>query len=177
MAENLTPKQQAFVDEYLIDLNATQAALRAGYSEDTAGAIGRENLQKPTVKAAITAALAVRAQKTKLSAEYVITSLLEVAERCMERAPVMVRRGREMVQMVDEEGRHVWLFDSRGANRALELLGKNLKLFTDKIEHSGELGLRSMKTEELEAKAIELAKKLLEGNGTGNGGSSAPDVA
>jgi phage terminase small subunit len=46
----LTPKQQAFVDEYLIDLNATQAAIRAGYSKKTAQVIGAENLVKPMVK-------------------------------------------------------------------------------------------------------------------------------
>ncbi|MFA5753528.1 MAG: terminase small subunit, partial [Bacteroidales bacterium] len=43
----LTPKQKRFVDEYLIDLNATQAAIRAGYSERTARIIGAENLIKP----------------------------------------------------------------------------------------------------------------------------------
>lgn len=49
----LTPKQQRFVSEYLIDLNATQAAIRAGYSQKTAGAIGSENLQKPEIAAAV----------------------------------------------------------------------------------------------------------------------------
>jgi len=51
--DHLSAKQQRFVDEYLIDLNATQAAVRSGYSERTAGAIGRENLQKPLIRAAI----------------------------------------------------------------------------------------------------------------------------
>lgn len=46
----LTPKQQLFCDEYLIDLNATQAAIRAGYSEKTAKQIGQENLSKPDLK-------------------------------------------------------------------------------------------------------------------------------
>ena len=47
---NLTPKQQRFVEEYLIDLNATQAAIRAGYSEKTAKSVGHENLTKPDLK-------------------------------------------------------------------------------------------------------------------------------
>jgi len=47
----LTPKQKAFVEEYLIDLNATQAAIRAGYSPATAGSIGSENLKKPEIRA------------------------------------------------------------------------------------------------------------------------------
>ncbi len=54
---NLTPKQQRFVEEYLIDLNATQAAIRAGYSEKTANEIGAENLAKPSIAKAIQDAL------------------------------------------------------------------------------------------------------------------------
>ena len=53
----MTAKQQLFVDEYLIDLNATQAALRAGYSEKTARSIGAENLSKPDIEKAIADAL------------------------------------------------------------------------------------------------------------------------
>lgn len=53
MADKLTPKQQAFVDEYLIDLNATRAAIRAGYSEKAAQTIGAENMRKPLIKQAI----------------------------------------------------------------------------------------------------------------------------
>lgn len=49
----LTAKQQRFVEEYLVDLNATQAAVRAGYSKKTAGAIGGENLEKPEIQEAI----------------------------------------------------------------------------------------------------------------------------
>jgi len=51
MAEKLTAKQEKFCHEYLIDLNATQSAIRAGYSEDTAHSIGWENLRKPEIKA------------------------------------------------------------------------------------------------------------------------------
>lgn len=49
----LTPKQSRFVDEYMIDLNATQAAIRAGYSKKTAGSIGDENLTKPLIAAEV----------------------------------------------------------------------------------------------------------------------------
>ena len=54
---SLTPKQQLFVAEYLVDLNATQAAVRAGYSEKTAYSVGHENLKKPEVAAAIQEAM------------------------------------------------------------------------------------------------------------------------
>lgn len=150
----LTAKQQAFVREYLIDLNATQAAVRASYSEDSAGSIGHELLKKPEIQAAIQEAMDERADRTRIDADYVLSSLRVVAERCMERAPVMVQRGREWVQKQDEEGRDVWEFNAAGANKALELLGKHLKLFTEKHEHSGKLGIEQLvagsKTEESE---------------------------
>lgn len=68
----MTPKQQAFVLEYLKDLNATQAAIRAGYSEDTARSIGSENLTKPDIAEAITKAQAERAEKCEIDALWVL---------------------------------------------------------------------------------------------------------
>ena len=65
--DKLTNKQQRFIDEYLIDLNATQAAIRAGYSEDTAAAIGCENLTKPNIQKAITAGHAKIAERNAFS--------------------------------------------------------------------------------------------------------------
>ncbi len=57
---SLTPKQARFVEEYMIDLNATQAAIRAGYSKRTAGRMGTENLSKPVIAAAVQKALTER---------------------------------------------------------------------------------------------------------------------
>lgn len=74
----LTPKQAAFVQEYLIDLNATQAAIRAGYSVDTAKSIGCENLTKPDVANAIAEAKAERAAKTGITALWVLQQAQEV---------------------------------------------------------------------------------------------------
>lgn len=75
----LTPKQQAFIREYLIDLNATQAAKRAGYSAHTAEMIGKENLRKPPIKAAIDAAISKRSEKTEITAEKVLQRLWHIA--------------------------------------------------------------------------------------------------
>lgn len=80
MSAKLTEKQKRFVDEYLIDLNATQAAIRAGYSEKTANEIGAENLGKPSIREAVDAALQVRAKKTQIDAEWVLRRLAEEAE-------------------------------------------------------------------------------------------------
>ncbi|WP_257834979.1 terminase small subunit [Burkholderia glumae] len=74
--QKLTPKQQAFVDEYLVDLNASAAARRAGYSERGAGQMGDENLKKPQIAAAIASAMKARGERTRLTADRV----LELAE-------------------------------------------------------------------------------------------------
>lgn len=75
MGKGLAPKQQRFVREYLVDLNATQAAIRAGYSERTAKAIGSEVLGRPAVAAAIAAAQAKRAERTEIDADWVVEKL------------------------------------------------------------------------------------------------------
>ena len=69
---NLTPKQQRFVEEYLIDLNATQSAIRAGYSEKTAAVIGAENLIKPNIAKAIQEAQNKLSERTGITQEYVL---------------------------------------------------------------------------------------------------------
>lgn len=75
----MTPKQAAFVSEYLIDKNATQAAIRAGYSAKTAAAIGDENLRKPEIKAAVRAGLKELAKRTETEAEWVRRRLKQEA--------------------------------------------------------------------------------------------------
>ena len=74
-APKLTPKQQAFIAEYVVSLNAKDAARRAGYSERTARVIGPENLSKPVIRDAIDNALAERAQRVELTADEVIEGL------------------------------------------------------------------------------------------------------
>jgi phage terminase small subunit len=75
----LTVKQQRFVEEYLVDLNATQAAIRSGYSAKTAGSIGQENLTKPEIAAAIAEARAKLVERTQINAEMVINELHKIA--------------------------------------------------------------------------------------------------
>jgi phage terminase small subunit len=135
-AKPLTPKQKRFVEEYLIDLNATQAAIRAGYSAKTAFAIGFENLRKPKVAVAISEAQTAQSERIEVSQDYVLTNAVEVVERCLQRAPVMVRRGKEMVQAKDGDGNHLWRFDATGVNNALTLLSKHTGGFSDRIDHT-----------------------------------------
>ena len=75
----LKGKQLLFVKEYLIDLNATQAALRAGYSKKTAFRIGAENLQKPAIQEAIQEAIADREKRTDITADKVLRRWWEIA--------------------------------------------------------------------------------------------------
>ena len=76
----MTPKQARFVDEYLLDLNATQAAIRAGYSAKTAKAIGCENLRKLQIADAIAEAQAARAQRVQIDADWVLERMVAEAE-------------------------------------------------------------------------------------------------
>ena len=75
----LTPKQARFVQEYLTDLNATQAAVRAGYGAKRARVIGHENLTKPNIAAAIEKAMAEHAERAELTADWVIDELRKIA--------------------------------------------------------------------------------------------------
>lgn len=137
--QKLSPKQERFAREYLLDLNATQAAIRAGYSPKTAYSMGQRLLKNVEVQKAVQSAMDERSKRTEVNADYVLTNLLEIVERCMQRAPVL-HKGE---QVVDEEGNSVWCFDGKNAIRALELLGKHKGMFTDKLqtEHSGGINI------------------------------------
>lgn len=74
----MTKKQKTFVEEYLIDLNATQAAIRAGYSPDSAADIGYENLRKPEIRARIEKAMAERSKRTGINQDRVLMELARI---------------------------------------------------------------------------------------------------
>ena len=113
---NLTPKQQRFVEEYLIDLNATQSAIRAGYSEKTAYSVGHENLKKPEIQKAIVEAQESLSSKTQLTVDMVVQGLLKEAQDYADGSTQSARVS-------------AWAH-----------LGKHLGMFKDKIEHTGANG-------------------------------------
>lgn len=138
MAKKLTAKQQRFVEEYLVDLNATQAAIRAGYSEKTAYSIGNENLSKPEIANAIQSHMDTRSQETKIDANYVLNGIKRLADMCSGEIPTPRT-------ITDEDGNqvvvHEIVVNQAGANKAYENLGRHLKLFTDVKEHGIEQNL------------------------------------
>ena len=133
---NLTPKQQRFVEEYLTSLNATQAAIRAGYSEKTAKEIGSENLTKPNIQKAIQEAQNKLSERTGITQNYVLKNIQKVVERCMQQEAVLARDGSPLL-VEGPEGDLACLFEFKetGALKGLELLGKHLGMFKEKIEH------------------------------------------
>lgn len=137
----MTPKQERFVQEYLIDLNATQAATRAGYSARTANEQGARLLANVSVRSALEAAMKDRGARTQITADYVLTTIQNTVERCKQVAPVLDRKG-EQVYVEGPDGTLVpaFTFEPMAVLKGAELLGKHLKLFTEKTEHSGPNG-------------------------------------
>ena len=129
----MTPKQQRFVSEYLIDLNATQAAIRAGYSEKTARFIGAENLTKPNIAAAVATAKAERSERTEVTQDYVLTSIMKTMERCKQAEPVVYQNGDSvLIGTPSGDLAPAYKFDANAVLKGAELLGRHLAMFTDK---------------------------------------------
>jgi len=156
----LTEKQALFVQEYLIDLNATRAAKSAGYSENTAYSIGSENLSKPEIQEAIQEAQLDRQKRTEITQDMVVKELARIAFLDIRKAfdesgnlleipdmPEDIARAVGGMDITKWTGRgedngtettkKVKLIDKKGA---LELLGKHMKMFTDKTELTGPEG-------------------------------------
>jgi phage terminase small subunit len=153
----LTDKQQKFVDEYLIDLNATQAAIRSGYSVKTAKEIGAENLSKPHIRARIDERLAVLSRRTGINQERIMRELARIA---FLNAPDVVNFSDATIRAdasVDDTAaiasvkvKTIPGQESDGVEReikfadkikALELLGKRYGMWVDK-QITGEIGVQ-----------------------------------
>ena len=160
----LTPKQQRFVDEYLIDLNATQAAIRAGYREKAAYATGAENLRKPLIAAALTEAMKAREARTEITQDRVLDELAKIGFADIRKAvkwgdgiavtnpesgEIEVSNGVSLIgsEEIDDataasisevsqtaQGIKIKMHDKRAA---LVDIGRHLGMFKDKLEHTG----------------------------------------
>ena len=126
----LTPKQQRFCDEYLIDLNGTRAAIAAGYSKKTAAVIAAENLTKPNIAEYIAAAQAKAAERNEIDHDYVLTSIVTAMERCKQTEAVTDRQGNPiLVETPNGDLAPAYTFNAMGVFKGAELLGKHLGMF------------------------------------------------
>lgn len=112
----LTPKQERFVQEYLVDLNATQAAIRAGYSAKTASRIGPELLVKTCISEAIQKAMKKREKRTEVTQDYVIAKLREIAEKDASDGPDSDLKYSSKIKALELLGKHVGAFDGSAKN-------------------------------------------------------------
>lgn len=158
----MTKKQKLFVEEYLIDLNATQAAIRAGYSPDTAKEIGCENLTKPNIRACIDREMAERSKRTGVNADRVVQELAKIAfvnaVDVIDTETATVKEDALPEDTAAIQSVKVKTFGDDGLEReikmadklkALELLGKHMGMFKDKVELSGTLDTEKTKLDDL----------------------------
>lgn len=130
MATRMTAKQKRFCDEYLIDLNATQAAIRAGYSKKTAQAIGTENLTKPLLKSYIDKRMKEKEDSLIAKQDEVLKYLTSVM-RGESKSSVLAMAGDGVQEVIEKPP------DEKERTKAAELLGKRYRLFTEKVEVDG----------------------------------------
>lgn len=175
----LTPKQQRFVDEYLIDLNATQACIRAGYSAKTANEQGARLLVNVSIQQAIQQAMDKRQQRTQINADYVLNRLVQIDQ--LDVADILDNTGNfkpisewskewrlnlssfEIVEMAD--GGFVKKIKFPDKVKNLELLGRHIqvgawsdKKVVDNISSDGSMTPTQLSTDEFE----QIAKNLLD---------------
>lgn len=146
----MTAKQQRFCDEYLIDLNATQAAIRAGYSKKTAQVIGAENLSKPIIKEYIEKRMAEKEEALIAKQDEVMKYLTAVMRRELSEHVVVTVSEEKSYYEPDENGTmrkrtekketpKIVEIPSRlsDSNKAAEMLGRAYAMFSEKMEIDG----------------------------------------
>jgi phage terminase small subunit len=181
----LTPKRQRFAQEYVVDLNATQAAIRAGFAASGAAVEGARLLRNPKVGAEISRLQAQRNERTQISADRVLAELARIAFSDMRRFVKWGANGIELVEseaLNDDDARCVAevsrsadggsvKFKLHDKTAALERIGRHLGMFTEKMEH--QLLLPEMTREERADRVAALLsigrqRALAATNGTGD---------
>jgi len=124
----LNDKQKQFCEEYIIDLNGTQAAIRAGYSSKTANEQAAQLLAKLSIQEYICKLKNKRSERVRYSQDELMRDILEVKNRCMQASPVIDKEGNET---------GIWKFDSNGANKALDMLAKHVGFYETDNKQKG----------------------------------------
>ena len=137
----VTPRSIDFVDEYLVDLNATQAAIRAGYSEKTAYSIGQRLLKNVEVQTMIANRMEERSKRTEITQDRVLTDIELIKQDAMRKS-------------FDKNGNEA-MINHTSALKACELQGRHLQMWNDKVA----LTIETTTDEELHARIADLARK------------------
>jgi len=158
----LEKKQQAFCDEYIIDFNATQAAIRAGYSEKTAYSIGSENLTKPEIQEGIQRCMQERSKRTEVTQDRVLLEIARLAFNDPRKAfdefgnllpiqewPDEVAAAISAIKITElktDDGTRSVLKEVKfwDKGKQIELAGKHLGMFTDNFNINGKISLEQM---------------------------------
>jgi len=126
----LNEKQKAFADQYIVDRNGTQAALRAGYAFSSARVVAHNLLNDSEVKEYIQAKLKELSDNVLIDISFVAHRFKQISDRCMQAEAVMIYDGEAWVESGE------YKFDSAGANKATEALGKIVGAFEKDNEQS-----------------------------------------
>ena len=127
---NLNKLMLSFCHEYVKDLNATRAAIRAGYKASGATVVGCGLLQREDVKAVVEQLFEQRKQRMQIDADYVVQTIYDTVERCKEPMPVLNKAGNPVYFTTpDGEKEPLMTFDPQGVLRGIEMLGKHLNMF------------------------------------------------
>lgn len=121
----ITPRQQRFVDEYLIDLNGTKAAIRAGYSAKTANEQAARLMVNANIKEAVRNSMKKRAERTGVTQDYIVQTILATMDRCSQAEAVTDREGNQTGE---------YKFDAGNVLKGADLLGRHLGMWNDKLK-------------------------------------------
>lgn len=133
--DQLTDREKLFVAEYLKDLNATQAAIRIGFTPSSSHAHGYILRHRPRVAAAIEAAIGERVERIELESDFVVETILETIQRCRQATPVLDKRGQPVyVETPNGDEVPAYTFDAKNVLKGAELLGRHLGMWKDRVE-------------------------------------------
>lgn len=158
MKAELTPKKKIFVDEYLIDFNATQAAIKAGYSKKTARSQGQRLLTNVDIQEAIQKAMKERSERTEITQDMVLKELATfgfaniqdyikhsqdglIIFKSIDDIPEGAARAIEAIKVIDNGSKGSVEFKLHSKSRGLELIGRHLGMFLDKVNLTGDFNV------------------------------------
>lgn len=131
----ITDKEKLFAEAYMKSLNATKALIEAGYSENYANRQASAVLAKKYVQEYIKQMMKERKKRLQIDADWVLQRFIDISDRCSQAVPVMkfnpISKSMEQETVVNDEGEKVgvYTFDSSGANKATEMIGKHIGFF------------------------------------------------